>query len=148
MQLGLIYKLTSASTDIVYIGSTTLSINDRFIRHKASLRRFQNNNGDYCSAFELMQLPDVKIELIENVDFNDRDFLRDRENYHILRNDCVNIRNAKFNYDAYYLLNKERLKQYYQINSIRKKEYQRNRYNRIKLLRNPENIENLFIRDF
>jgi hypothetical protein len=148
MQLGLIYKLTSASTDIVYIGSTTLSINDRFIRHKASLRRFQNNNGDYCSAFELMQLPDVKIELIENVDFNDRDFLRERENYHILRNDCVNIKNAKFDYDTYYLLNKDRLKQYYQINSIQKKEYQRNRYNRIKLLKNPENIENLFIRDF
>ncbi len=94
MQLGLIYKLTSLSTDVVYIGSTILSINDRFIRHKASLRRFQNNNGDYCSAFELMQLPDVKIELIENVDFNDRDFLRERENYHILRNDCVNIKNA------------------------------------------------------
>jgi hypothetical protein len=148
MQLGLIYKLTSASTDIVYIGSTTLSINDRFIRHKASLRRFQNNNGDYCSAFELMQLPDVKIELIENVDFNDRDFLRERENYHILRNDCVNIKNAKFDYDTYYLLNKDRLKQYYQINSIQKKEYQRNRYNRIKLLKNPENIENLIIRDF
>jgi hypothetical protein len=92
--------------------------------------------------------PDVEIELIENVDFNGKSYLRERENYHILRNDCVNIRNAKFNYDAYYLLNKERLKQYYQINSIRKKEYQRNRYNRIKLLKNPENIENLFIRDF
>ena len=133
MQLGLIYKLTSASTDIVYIGSTTLSINDRFIRHKASLRRFQNNNGDYCSAFELMQLPDVKIELIENVDFNDRDFLRERENYHILRNNCVNIKNAKFDYDTYYLLNKERLKQYYQINSIAKKDYQRKRYHNLKL---------------
>jgi hypothetical protein len=133
MQLGLIYKLTSASTDIVYIGSTTLSINDRFIRHKASLRRFQNNNGDYCSAFELMQLPDVKIELIENVDFNDRDFLRERENYHILRNDCVNIKNAKFDYDTYYLLNKDRLKQYYQINRIAKKDYQRKRYHNLKL---------------
>ena len=133
MQLGLIYKLTSPSTDIVYIGSTTLSINDRFIRHKASLRRFQNNNGDYCSAFELMQLPDVKIELIENVDFNDRDFLRERENYHILRNDCVNIKNAKFDYDTYYLLNKDRLKQYYQINRIAKKDYQRKRYHNLKL---------------
>jgi hypothetical protein len=133
MQLGLIYKLTSASTDIVYIGSTILSINDRFIRHKASLRRFQNNNGDYCSAFELMQLPDVKIELIENVDFNDRDFLRERENYHILRNDCVNIKNAKFDYDTYYLLNKDRLKQYYQINRIAKKDYQRKRYHNLKL---------------
>jgi hypothetical protein len=133
MQLGLIYKLTSASTDIVYIGSTTLSINDRFIRHKASLRRFQNNNGDYCSAFELMQLPDVKIELIENVDFNDRDFLRERENYHILRNDCVNIKNAKFDYDTYYLLNKDRLKQYYQINRIAKKDYQRKQYHNLKL---------------
>ena len=86
-----------------------------------------------------MQLPDVKIELIENVDFTDKDFLRERENYHILRNDCVNIKNAKFDYDTYYLLNKERLKQYYQINSIAKKEYQRNRYNRIKLLKNKLN---------
>ena len=54
MQLGLIYKLTSPSTDID-IGSTILSINARFTRHKGSFRRFQINNGDYCSAFELMQ---------------------------------------------------------------------------------------------
>ena len=54
------------------------------------------------------------------VDFNDRDFLRECENYHILRNDSVNLRNAEFNYDTYYLLNKHRLKQYYQINSIAK----------------------------
>jgi len=146
MQLGLIYKLTSASTDIVYIGSTTLSINDRFIRHKASLRRFQNNNGDYCSAFELMQLPDVTIELIENVDFNDRDFLRERENYHILRNDCVNIKNAKFDYDTYYLLNKDRLKQYYQINRIAKKDYQRKRYHNLKLKNQLNYILYLYIK--
>ena len=148
MQTGFIYKLTSPSTDKVYIGSTCLAINDRLIRHKASFRTYNRHRGHYSSAYELMMYPDVEIELIENVDFNGKSYLRERENYHILRNDCVNIRNAKFNYDAYYLLNKERLKQYYQINSIRKKEYQRQRYNRIKLLKNPENIENLFIRDF
>ncbi len=43
-----------------------------------------------------MQLLDVEIELIENVDFNDRNYLRERDIYHILRNDCVNMRNKYF----------------------------------------------------
>lgn len=148
MQTGFIYKLTSPSTDKVYIGSTCLAINDRLIRHRASFRTYNRHRGHYSSAYELMMYPDVECETIEIVDFNDKEFLRERENYHILRNDCVNIRNAKFDYDVYYLLNKEIFKQYYQINSIRKKEYQRKRYNKIKLLKNPENIENLLIRDF
>ena len=148
MQTGFIYKLTSPSTNKVYIGSTCLAINDRLIRHRASFRTYNRHRGHYSSAYELMMYPDVECETIEIVDFNDKEFLRERENYHILRNDCVNIRNAKFDYDVYYLLNKERLKQYYQINSMRKKEYQRKRYNKIKLLKNPENIENLLIRDF
>lgn len=145
MQTGFIYKLSSPSTNKIYVGSTALSINDRLIRHRASFRRFNRNRGHYSSAYELMMYPDVECEIIERVDFNDKEFLRERENFYIFNNDnCVNKRNAKFDYDAYYMLNKERLKAYYQANSIKKKEYQKNRYNRIKLLKNPEN---LLIRD-
>ena len=145
MQSGFIYKLTSPSTNKIYIGSTTLTINNRLIRHRASFRRFNRNRGRYYSAYELMMYPDVVCEIIERVDFNDKEFLRERENFHIFHNDnCVNIRNAKFDYDTYYMLNKERIKAYYQANSIKKNEYQKNRYKRIKLLKNPVN---LLIRD-
>ena len=151
MQTGFIYKLTSASTNKIYIGSTSLnSINDRLLRHKASFRRYnRGQNREYCSAYELMMYPDVQIELIERVQYRDKEFLRQRENFYISNNiNCVNKRNAKFDYNAYYLLNKNRLKAYYQANCNKKKEYQRNRYKRIKLLKNPVNIENLLIRDF
>lgn len=69
---------------------------------------YNRNRGHYSSAHELMMYLDVQCEIIEIVDFNDKEFLRKRENYHILRNDCVNIRNTNFNYYLYYLLNKNR----------------------------------------
>ena len=141
MQTGVVYKLSSPSTNKIYIGSTTLSSAARITRHKSAFWRYNRNKGRYCSAFELLIYPDVQYEGIEKVDFNDKAFLRERENFHILNNNnCVNKRNAKFDYASYYNQNKERLKAYYQANSIKKKEYQKNRYNRIKLLKNPENL--------
>ncbi len=69
-----------------------------------------------------MMYPNVIVEIVH---FNDKVFLRERESYHILNTNCVDRRNAKFDYDAYYLTNrsKDRIKKYYKINKVQKKLY-------------------------
>ena len=145
MQVGYVYKLSSLLTNNVYIGSTKLNIHDRLIRHRACFRRYNKRQGSYTTANMLLMYPDCVIESIETVHYNDISFLRERESFHILNNNnCVNKRNAVFNYDAYYLLNKDRLKQYYQDNKVKKLAYQKARYKR---LHNPP-IRIELIRDF
>ena len=56
-----IYKLTSQQTPKIYIGSTKLSLNTRFILHKTKFK----NQVKYITANELLQYQDCKIELIE-----------------------------------------------------------------------------------
>ncbi len=152
MKVGYVYKLTSVTTNKVYIGSTILSLNDRLIRHRACFRRYNRRQGNYTSANELLMYPDCTCELVETVHFNDVQFLRERESYYILHADnCVNKRNPVFDYEAYYLLNKDRIKNYYQANKLKKQLYQRQRYNRIKNEKRAQqkriiNIE--LIRDF
>ena len=144
MQVGYVYKLSSPSTNKVYIGSTRLSMHDRLIRHRACFRRYNRRKGNYTTANELLMYPDCDCETIETVHFNDILFLRQRESYHIFNNDnCVNKRNAVFDYDTYYLLNKDKLKQYYQDNKAKKKAYQKARYKRL-----HKHIQIELIRDF
>ena len=143
MQTGYVYKLFSPSTDKVYIGSTALTFNDRIIRHKVSFVRYNRGKGRYSTAYQLLLYPDCVGEVVETVDFNDKRFLREREDYHMSLNNCVNKRQAVFNYETYYNDNKERLKLYYQENKEQKKLYQKQRYDtKFKKL----NIE--LIRDF
>jgi hypothetical protein len=58
---GKIYAIKSPETDKVYIGSTTQSLNKRFIGHKHDA--VKNNS---CKSKELFQYKDTYIELIEN----------------------------------------------------------------------------------
>jgi hypothetical protein len=58
---GKIYAIQSPETDKVYIGSTTQSLNKRFIQHKHDAAKDSS-----CKSKELFQYKDTFIELIEN----------------------------------------------------------------------------------
>ena len=58
---GKIYAIKSVETDKVYIGSTTQSLNKRFIQHKHDAVK-----GISCKSKELFEYKDTYIELIEN----------------------------------------------------------------------------------
>jgi hypothetical protein len=80
---GKIYKITSAQTDKVYIGSTTTKLIKRFSQHKNILSK--------CSSKELFQYDDTKIELIEDFPCNSGRQLTEREIYHINNTaNCIN----------------------------------------------------------
>ncbi len=78
---GFIYKISSPQTDKVYIGSTTYSIKDRLSKHKNQYKRYQNVKDHYVSSFEIVKYDDVKIELIEEIEYVNKKQLFEREKY-------------------------------------------------------------------
>ena len=101
-----IYKLTSQQTPKIYIGSTKLSLNTRFILHKTKFK----NQVKYITANELLQYQDCKIELIEECDLN-TDELKKKEGNYIKEYDCVNKNIAGRNLKDYYLDHIEKYKE-------------------------------------
>jgi hypothetical protein len=73
---GKIYKIVGGG--LTYIGSTTQTLNARFIAHKCEKKLRPNKK---CSSFELLDYDDCKIELIENYSCENNNQLRERERY-------------------------------------------------------------------
>ena len=81
---GIVYKISSPSTDKIYIGSTKQSLKKRFTHHKYT-------NG--CSSRMIINYGNAICELIEEYEYDEIKSLRKRERYHIElnRDICVNI---------------------------------------------------------
>ena len=103
-----IYKLTSQQTPKIYIGSTKLSLNTRFILHKTKYKK----QVKYITANEILQYPDCKIELIEECNLNKND-LRKKEGEYIKMLDCVNSNIAGRDSKQYY---KDHIEKYKEVN--------------------------------
>lgn len=102
-QNGKIYKLVSDNTNKIYIGSTTMTLNDRLQRHKSNFKNNESSN----SAKKLMRYDDVKIILLLDYPCNNKVelLLKEQEYMDLNKNICVNFRRAKVD-------KKEYMKQY------------------------------------
>jgi len=136
---GYIYKLYCMTSGLAYYGSTTNPVEVRLYGHKTNPTTTSNEiikNGDY------------KIEVLEELEFQNKTELLNREKYYILNNECVNknipLRTTReWYYDNNYkdkLRNdydekrKEQKKEYYQANREKRLEYQH------AYLKNKQNI--------
>lgn len=131
MNKGVIYKLYNEYG--TYYGSTIQSLNKRFNHHKCK-------NSTTTSSKKLFQNGSIpKIELIEEVEFDDITQLREREAYYIRNLECINIdipfiseEEKKENEKEYRLKNKEHHKQWIEQNKEKiaqhnKKYYEENK---------------------
>lgn len=128
---GKIYEITSNNTDMIYIGSCTISLKKRLIVHKTKK----------CSSKCIIECGDYNINLIEDYSCNNFDELRMREQYWInkYRQDGKNIVNIRDAYiteeekeiynENWYKKNKnkkiEKQKLYYKKNKQSYNEYQK-----------------------
>ena len=91
-----IYKLVSAHTDKVYIGSTIHTLPARFARHRYLYKQHIKGNlkNSKMSAFEILKYADCKPILIEFFPCRNRFELsiREQEIINNLGNICVNLR--------------------------------------------------------
>ena len=63
-----IYKIVSSLTDKIYIGSTKQKLEKRLSGHVSKYKawsKLKNNNLPYITSFDIVQLDDYEIELIE-----------------------------------------------------------------------------------
>ena len=81
---GRIYKIVSDHTDKIYIGSTTHTLEKRLIGHKSEYKGYMNGKSwSHVASYDLIALGEVRIELVEEVEFNERHQLLRRESYWI-----------------------------------------------------------------
>jgi hypothetical protein len=84
---GKIYKITSDHTYRIYIGSTTRNLDYRITKHKYAYNKWKENNiRPYCSSYKLYNLGDIKYELLELYNCNNKKELLEREAYYIKQN--------------------------------------------------------------
>jgi hypothetical protein len=68
-----IYKITSPQCDKFYIGSTTATLNRRLSIHKSDYKRYiEKNTGSCITSFEVVKFDDCIIELIKEVNCQNR----------------------------------------------------------------------------
>ena len=78
-QNGKIYKITSPSTDKIYIGSTTQPLNRRFDEHKS----YYKTSSVVQSSNKMLQYTDCVIELIEEYPCDTKRELEHKEQYYM-----------------------------------------------------------------
>jgi hypothetical protein len=89
---GRIYKITSDSTNKIYIGSTCQPLSKRMTTHRNTYKCFLNGKGNNITSFELIKLGDAIITLIELFPCESKEQLHARERFHIElnRDICIN----------------------------------------------------------
>lgn len=91
MVVGYVYEIVGGGNR--YVGSTYMSIYERFRAHKSAHRRHQNGNGIHQRVYDILACADVTINTLERVitaDAPDPVRLRDRERFYIEALQCVN----------------------------------------------------------
>ena len=121
-QRGKIYSMTGDDGHY-YIGSTTMSLTDRFHHHKEFSKAHDTRVYEYCKR---VGWKNITIELLEDYPCNSSEELREREEYHLapVREDplCLNTIRAfltpevrKMAVKQYYEENREQLVYYQEV---------------------------------
>lgn len=90
---GKIYRISSPSTEFVYIGSTTKKyLSQRFGDHKSDYKRYWEGLASWCYSFMILGYGDATIELIEDYPCSNIDELRKKEREIIEKTpNCCNV---------------------------------------------------------
>lgn len=86
---GKIYKIVCSETNLVYIGSTTKDLDERFLEHK-NLFESSRSKCNLHNSFNKYGVEKHHISLVENMPCIFNTQLTLREDYHIVKNDTIN----------------------------------------------------------
>ena len=121
-----IYKIVCNITGLVYIGSTSQTLNQRLQEHKRQYKYYMNEYYLYVSSFKIIENQNYDIILIEDFPCERKEQLHARERYWIENIECVNMRIPTRTDKEYREDNKEIIKQYNQENKEKIKERNKN----------------------
>ena len=130
--IGRVYVIKSHQTDKVYIGSTMKTIEQRLRSHKFNYKNYLKGMYAYVSSFEIIQHDDAFIELLEEVNIENKQELHKIEGKYIKKMDCVNHCIAGRSVKEWREDNKEQIsekgKEYRDANKERILEYRKDYY--------------------
>ena len=92
---GFIYKIIDNTNGNEYYGSTAQSVNQRMTGHRSTLKASSKRR---CASYEILKNGDWRYETVEKFTYNDKFELRNREQYYIENNECVNKKRASNTY--------------------------------------------------
>lgn len=141
LKLGRVYKIICTVSNVVYVGSTFLTLHRRWINHKSKFKAWVRNNEEphpvICPIIEEFGLENFKIELIKEYQVCDKKHLHAYETLWICR---LNPCNKKTPFFIEYLCKKH----YYQENKDnyldRNRQYYQEHKDRISL-QNKQNYQ-------
>ena len=92
---GKIYKITDCASNMVYVGSTYKTLDQRLRAHEINFKAYKANKQKFVTSFKILENADYNIELIEYYPCNTKQELNIREGQIIqkLKNDKLNIVN-------------------------------------------------------
>jgi hypothetical protein len=107
---GYIYIIRSKLTDDIYYGSTKEPLKSRFSKHKSQYKAFNRDGSqNYLASFDILKYADACIELVEEIEFEDKKELLEREAFYIKNNPCVNRIIPKQTWKERYEKNKDHI---------------------------------------
>ena len=123
--IGRIYKIMcKEDKDFIYIGSTILSLNKRWNKHKSDYKRWKEgkkkNNISTHEYYDKYNIENFSIELIKEYKVCDEKHLKVYEQLWINKSKCVNIINS---FHITYLSQKEYREKNKEVISKKKKKY-------------------------
>jgi hypothetical protein len=128
---GSIYSIRSHKTTDVYIGSTSQQLCKRMTDHRKSYKHYLKTNNNYYYAFDILKYDDAYIELIEEIEYENKQELTAKEGHYIRNMMCINKRiegqTRKEYYDKYNLEHREEHYNYKKEHNSNKKYYEKNK---------------------
>ena len=106
---GYIYKIYDNTNGNVYYGSTKELVSKRIAKHKAKYNCYLNKNinTSYCKSYEIIKNNDYSYCVVEEVEYENKWELLNKERYYIENNECVNKHIPNRTYKEYIEDNKE-----------------------------------------
>ena len=80
---GKIYKIVDNLSDMLYVGSTCKTLEQRLKAHISDYKSFKSGGKNNITSFKILENNDFKIELIENYPCENKSQLEKREGYFI-----------------------------------------------------------------
>lgn len=135
----MIYILTSNGK--VYIGQT-IKPKARFNNHKSDYINYKRGTQHYKSSYKIIELGDYTFEIVEEIEFEDKNDLKKREQFFmdLYKEKGLEVVNKCCAYTG--KDKKEYNRDYYQKNIDKKKEQNRLRYEKNKEIIKQKNREN------
>ena len=91
MNVGVLYKIQdNLNPDLVYYGSSELSLDERIKKHIYDFNYWKNTGKNYCSSYRVLELGNWKPTLLKIVFFTIKWELWEHERKLIESNECCN----------------------------------------------------------